>query len=517
MNVRKQIASIIDAELTAGRSIVLGYLAATSGSTYQKAGARMVFLRDGTWCGLLSGGCLEADLSEHAAECFEDGEAALTNSSGKIVSYDTNEDGDIVFGTGMGCRGSLTVALILVNPAHCVAENLVESCIQAFVEKHNLGPMPRMDHLVARRLLIFGAGVDARPLCRLASDLDWQVTIVDHRPIFARQSEFPGAVRVICETVERQLILEIIAASNAWTAVVIMTHNFERDLEILKAVAEENVDFLGILGPVLRTSDLMAKLPMATQERLAQKLHSPIGLDLGGYGPESVAISITAQIQMLWSGASGTSRLFSVPGKNMDTIILAAGSSSRMGRSKQLLKIAGESLVRRAVRVAIAAGQKNIFVVVGCDGNYVRDEIEDLPITIVDNPNHESGMASSIAAGIQSLSSKSPGTLIMTCDQPFIKVEHFLQMIDVFNTRRPRICATGYENFSGVPAIFSANLYPELLSLKGDRGARAVVEKYRHHLISFPCLDAALDCDTPQEFDQMTNYFMQSDVDQHCQ
>ena len=105
----------------------------------------------------------------------------------------------------------------------------------------------------------------------------------------------------------------------------------------------------------------------------------------------------------------------------------------------------------------------------------------------------------------------------MTCDQPFIKVEHFLQMIDVFNTRRPRICATGYENFSGVPAIFSANLYPELLSLKGDRGARAVVEKYRHHLISLPCLDAALDCDTPQEFDQMTNYFMQSDVDQHCQ
>jgi molybdenum cofactor cytidylyltransferase len=531
MNIRQQMASIIATELVAGRSIVLGYLAATSGSTYQKAGARMVFLRDGTWCGMLSGGCLEADLAEHAAECFEDSgfpkdskdsqdsedsKGIVQNISGKIVTYDTNDDGDVVFGTGMGCKGSMTVALILVKPVHPFEPNLIESCIDAFVDKHNLGSKPKVDQQAARRLLIFGAGADARPLCRLASDLDWQVTIVDPRPVFARHSDFPDAVSVVCETVDSLLILDIIASSNAWTAVVIMTHNFERDLVILNAVAEQNVDYLGILGPALRTSDLMVRLPVAAQEFLAPKLHSPIGLDLGGYGPESVAISIVAQIQIQWSGASGGSRLFSLPGKDIDTIILAAGSSSRMGQSKQLLKIEGESLVRRAVRVAIAAGQKNIFVVVGANGDHVREKIEDLPITIVENPNYASGMASSIAAGIRCLSQKSPGALIMTCDQPVIKAQHFLNMINIFNTRRPRICATGYEDFSGVPAIFSSNLYPELLKLNGDRGARAVVEKYKQHLISLPCPDAALDCDTPQEFDEMTNYFSQKDTAQVC-
>lgn len=538
MNIRQQIASIIATELAAGRAIVLGYLAATSGSTYQKAGARMVFLRDRTWCGLLSGGCLEADLSEHAAECFEDSgfpkdskdaqesedsedsedsKGVLQNISGKIVTYDTNDDGDVVFGTGMGCKGSMTVALILVKPVHPFEANHIESCIDAFVDKYHLGLRLKVDHQPARRLLIFGAGVDTRPLCRSASELDWQVTIIDPRPIFARRSYFPDAASVVCETVDNQLIVDLIAASKAWTAVVIMTHNFERDLVILNAVAAQNVGYLGILGPTLRTSDLMVKLPIAAQELLAPRLHSPIGLDLGGYGPEAVALSIVAQIQIQWSGASGGSRIFSLPGQDLDTIILAAGSSSRMGRPKQLLQIAGESLVRRAVRVAMAAGQKNIFVVVGAHGDDVRDQIEDLPITIVENTNHASGMASSIAAGIQSLPQKSPGTLIMTCDQPVIKVSHFLNMINVFNTSRPRICATGYEDFSGVPAIFSSNLYPELLKLKGDRGARAVVEKYKQHLISLPCPAAALDCDTPQEFDVMTKCFLQKDTLQVCE
>jgi xanthine dehydrogenase accessory factor len=494
MNLRQEVALETARELAAGRPVVVGYLAATSGSTYHKAGVRMLFRHDGSWCGLLSGGCLEADLAAHAAWCFQ-------NHSEKVVQYDTNDDGDILFGTGLGCKGSLTVALVPVDPSELLGGVDTDSLIGQVLERNHLKPLCAKERVHRRKLVIFGAGTDARPLCRWAGDLDWQVVIIDPRPVYARSEDFPDAHKIICAPIDDQLISGAIDFDDALTAVVIMTHNFERDLVILKSLALKNIEYVGLLGPRRRASDLMSQLTQVEQNHLSSKLHSPIGLDLGGYGPEAVALAILAQLQLQVSGASGVSRRFTSPNENLDTVILAAGMSSRMGVPKQLIEISGETLVRRAVHAAMAAGQKNIIVVVGAYADGVRAALSNLPVTVVENADYQSGMASSIVAGVRSLAATSQGVLLMTCDQPLITPEHLAALINLFKSQNPRVCATEYGGISGVPALFSPSLYPELLQLKGERGARALITKYVGEMVTLPCQDAVMDCDTPQDLE----------------
>jgi molybdenum cofactor cytidylyltransferase len=184
-------------------------------------------------------------------------------------------------------------------------------------------------------------------------------------------------------------------------------------------------------------------------------------------------------------------------------IILAAGSSSRLGQPKQLLQFQGETLVARAVRLAKEAGVDAIFVVVSKDADAIRQILAGQPCHLVDNPHWQQGMASSIREAMKflatSLHPRPASVLVMVCDQPQLDSSHLRQLLHTHAAGNHPVTASHYDGRSGVPAIFSQQLFPELLLLHGDRGARDLIQAHISEAgtVAFPA--GALDIDTPSD------------------
>jgi molybdenum cofactor cytidylyltransferase len=171
-------------------------------------------------------------------------------------------------------------------------------------------------------------------------------------------------------------------------------------------------------------------------------------------------------------------------------VVLAAGSSSRLGRPKQLLQIEGEPLVRRAARVAREVAQT--VVVIPANAPEIRAALADLDVSIVENAGATEGIASSIRCGVAAAPTD---VLLMVCDQPRITSQHLRALIDA----DALIAATGYAGAAGVPARFSARLRDELLELRGDVGARSLIERHREAVAIVPFEDAKIDIDVAED------------------
>ncbi len=180
-------------------------------------------------------------------------------------------------------------------------------------------------------------------------------------------------------------------------------------------------------------------------------------------------------------------------------IILAAGSSSRMGLPKQLLQLHGKSLLRHAADTALAAHPAEVVAVLGFESDRMKHELDDLPVRVVLNPAWQEGIASSVLEGIRALPESAETALMMLCDQPFITAELLIRLITCCSDKRP-IAATGYEQSAGVPACFKRSLFPELQQLSGDQGAKGVINKDLTRVTTIPFDAANIDIDTLDDY-----------------
>jgi molybdenum cofactor cytidylyltransferase len=183
-------------------------------------------------------------------------------------------------------------------------------------------------------------------------------------------------------------------------------------------------------------------------------------------------------------------------------VILAAGASTRLGQPKQLLRIEGESLLHRTIRMAAEAGYNPIFVVLGYESDRMRQDISGLPSKIVLNPEWQSGMGSSLRCGITALMKENPlpeRTLLLLSDQAKLSAGILSELMQRTAEGSSLVAASRYAGRLGVPAIFRKDLYPELLKVEGDQGGRSVIEKYSHQtaVVDFP--EGSVDIDTPQD------------------
>jgi molybdenum cofactor cytidylyltransferase len=189
-------------------------------------------------------------------------------------------------------------------------------------------------------------------------------------------------------------------------------------------------------------------------------------------------------------------------GTRCAAIVLAAGASTRLGQPKQLLQLDGESLLHRTVRIAGEAGCDPIFVVLGYEAERMRQEITDLQPMPVINPDWESGMASSLRCGVEGLMKKTPlprRVLVLLCDQAKLSAEILSRLIQTSARTNSVITASNYAGRLGVPAIFHESLYPDLLEVKGDQGARAVIMQHVNQTSAVEFSEGAVDIDTPQD------------------
>ena len=323
----------LDRETAAGHRLVAAFVIATEGSTYRKPGALMLLSSSGARCGLLSGGCLEGDLHEHAQR--------LLAGDDRIVErrYDGRGSDDPVWGLGLGCEGAMRILLWRLDTGSSLT--LLRGWLSAAIRREpalleidlsngdgalSMGSALGGDAdssspsgvlppgratlrdgsfaIAAARvpaLLLCGAGPDAEPVVRMASQVGWQVTVVDHRPAYVEAARFQDAIRVA--TVDAADPGAVVAL-DGFDAAVVMSHNLVADGRYLAALAVSDIPYVGLLGPAARRERLYAELgPLA--ERLRPRLRAPVGLDLGGASPEAIALSIVAELQASLHGRSG--------------------------------------------------------------------------------------------------------------------------------------------------------------------------------------------------------------------
>ncbi len=295
----------------------LATLARTAGSTYRRPGARTLFVGDET-VGLVSGGCIEADLALRRT---------LDGPTVALHRYDLDGEADLLFGFGTGCKGTLEILLErcdLRRDDHALADlarayrgsrdpgtcfhSLAPETLGARTFLPGAGTGGGVEGLRERlptrtRVAFFGAAPDVIPLLQLCGTLGWERWVVDHRPHFLAQ--LPAALveeRRIAHGAEG---LRPIAASEGFDAALLMTHSLEADAEALQGLSENPAPpaYVGLLGPVARREALVSRLAPGARARLA--MHGPAGLDLGGDGPEAVALAIVAEMHARLHAASG--------------------------------------------------------------------------------------------------------------------------------------------------------------------------------------------------------------------
>lgn len=322
---------------------VLATVVATAGSTYRKPGARMLIMADGSYLGLLSGGCLEADLKLHAQE-------VLNSGVPRAIEYDMRGPDDILFGIGAGCEGAMRVllepagsgspaaaalaaagsatqsgqatSLVSVHESadfplgtYAAAPPLPSVLIQAAAQSLADGASGSIDREDGGRrtrafvqflappphVLICGAGPDAQPVATAARALGWRVSVVDHRPAYVVAADFPGAELRLSDAHSLRSAVDL----EHCHAAVVMSHHLPSDAAYLRELAQAGVPgYIGLLGPAARRGRLAQELgPLA--EKLKSRLRGPVGIDIGAVTPDGIALAIVSQIHAWLAGRGG--------------------------------------------------------------------------------------------------------------------------------------------------------------------------------------------------------------------
>jgi molybdenum cofactor cytidylyltransferase len=199
--------------------------------------------------------------------------------------------------------------------------------------------------------------------------------------------------------------------------------------------------------------------------------------------------------------------LKSHPSPGTAALILAAGASRRLGQPKQLLRVGGETLLRRTARLALEADCALVLAVLGDAADQMRPELDSPPIHVVFNEKWEEGMGSSLRCGVSALVEVRPKAnhlLVLVCDQPRLTADHLRALLRLHHAGDSLITASYYADRSGVPAIFAAELFPQLQAAQGDRGARELIHRYaaRTQIVDWP--DGAFDLDHPEQLKGLT-------------
>jgi xanthine dehydrogenase accessory factor len=343
---------LLERERAAGRALALGILVHTAGSTYSKPGALIAIAASGDYAGLISGGCLEGDLREHAR-------AVIASGTAQLVRYDLRGDDEQLWGLGLGCEGAMHILLLRSGPANgwqplahlagalaahtataigivvesttdapapgslalpttagqaacepALATTTVQAALEQATALHRTcwldGPTWRLFVVplaLPPRVLLLGAGPDAVPVVDLAARLGWKMTLLDHRPAYAVAAHFPTAERVLLASPAE---LASALSLGGFSAAVVMSHHLSADLAYLRALAATAIPYIGLLGPASRREKLLADLG-ADGVRLKPRLHAPVGLPLGGRSPESIALAIVAQLHAFFHGGASRS------------------------------------------------------------------------------------------------------------------------------------------------------------------------------------------------------------------
>ncbi len=362
MKELQDIIQAFDAATSQQKQTALATVVHVEGSSYRRAGARMLITEDGQLTGAISGGCLEGDALRKAR-------LVMAQNKSMLVTYDTTDDDDAKFGVGLGCNGIIhiliepifvdkqdnpialfklflskrqSVVLVTifslndkqaVQPGTCVLmthdetlhgsfpdEDIKDALMDDAQDVLKNGNSVTKTYLYGDKftcfielleptisLVIFGAGNDAIPLVQLANVLGWHITLIDGRANYAVPARFPLVKRIIIAKPE-QALQQLTIDNRA--IFVLMTHNYNYDVAILKQLVPLQLSYVACLGPKKRLDRMLDELKgedlNITDEQL-KSIYGPAGLDIGAETSDEIALSILSEMQAVLKKRRGTS------------------------------------------------------------------------------------------------------------------------------------------------------------------------------------------------------------------
>jgi xanthine dehydrogenase accessory factor len=360
----KEIKDILNAFEEAqkqGKKTALATVVHVEGSSYRRAGARMLITEEGQLTGAISGGCLEGDALRKAL-------LAMSQQKPMLVTYDTMDEDDATLGIGLGCNGIIQVLIEPIdlsgrnNPITFLKEVIAQrqssvlvtlfslqdkknpqagTCLLLKEDNSIIGEAPVLNDILTQEariafqnhsvsfknyitanenytafiefikppisLIIIGAGNDVMPLVQMADILGWESIVVDGRPSYARKERFVSACQVLVSKPEN--VLDQLTIDNQ-TVFLLMTHNYNYDLAMLRALLKKEVVYIGSLGPRKKLDRMLDELKEEGVQFTAGQLsviYGPVGLDIGAETSEEIALSILAEIKAEFSSKQGQS------------------------------------------------------------------------------------------------------------------------------------------------------------------------------------------------------------------
>jgi len=364
LNCLKELREIIkayDAAVHAGKKSALAAVVHLDGSSYRRPGARMLVTDEGELTGAISGGCLEGDALRKAL-------LVLSQQQSKLVTYDTSDEEDATIGIQLGCAGIIQVLfepikagnpdnpIQLLRKAVAIRQKSVLVTLFSLENKRNEQPgtcllmeangnisgqipYPELENFIledvraamvaeqsafkqyvgndfnvtafieflqpAVSLVVIGAGNDAIPMMQLGDLVGWDVRVVDGRNTHAKPERFASACQILVSKPEK--VLEQIPIDRQ-TVFVMMTHNYNYDLALLKALLPREVPYIGMLGPKKKLDRMIDELReegMEITDEMLGKVFGPVGLEIGAETAEEIALSIIAEIRAVLNGKPG--------------------------------------------------------------------------------------------------------------------------------------------------------------------------------------------------------------------
>ena len=359
MKETKDIIAAFKQAVIENKRAALATVVKVEGSSYRRPGARMLVTEDGMLTGAISGGCLEGDALRKAL-------AAIMQQENKLVVYDSMDEDDAQFGVQLGCNGivhilfepidiakrenpiALLQSLLSVrkdavlvtifsaansfHPGTCLLyrddelqtglfpalqEKLLPAAADALQKKYSILRSYEFDgqelHAFvefippAVMLVVAGGGNDVIPVTEMAQILGWEIIVADGRPAYASKKRFPVAKQVLVMNAT-----ELISSINPdeRTAFLLMTHNYNYDIALLRQLNKITCGYIGILGPKKKTERMLAELGdegIVFSEAQKELLHGPTGLNIGAETAEEIALSVIAEIKAFLSDREGTS------------------------------------------------------------------------------------------------------------------------------------------------------------------------------------------------------------------
>lgn len=537
------IYSDIISKLDEGQKLFLGTLLKTLGSTPQIPGASAIFNVEGLVAGTMGGGLIENEAYNLAREMLatstsvlknitlnagiDDKEGAICGGSARFLLDAFPEKHLAVFRqlqNSLEKRESgvlLTAIEVEENQEVCIDRHWIGNQSELpfdLTEKYSLrweeiqqiqnsgkSEVIRFSEKEARfsilfaepvspkpELVIAGAGHIGQALCHLANFSGFDVTVLDNRPELANRERLPEAKRILVGKIKDEFC-KIHITKN--TYIVIVTQGHREDSEALASCVRSNAAYVGMIGS-------KRKIKLIREKFLAEgtcsneefdRVHAPIGIDIGSETVPEIALSIVAQLIQTRRKSE------KLP---VYCIVLAAGMSTRMKQQKMLLPYEESTIVETVVSKAIASKAGKTLVVLGSNKAELQEKLYETKAELVENRNFADGMLSSVRCGINAISSSAGAAIILLGDQPMVKTEVIDLLIAKYRKSGGKIIVPTFAGKRGHPLLVDLKYRDEINQLDGGIGLRELLNNHPEEIVELEVISDEIlkDIDTPDDY-----------------